>query len=934
MIKSRMALASLLAATFLSTPTFATEEPRYAPPAAWVAAPDAPLPIVGASARDDLLIQNLEMRLTPGKRDSFFDYAVRISSAEQLEESGTISLSWQPERADLVIHRMTIMRDGKLIDLIAAGQKPTVIRREERLEENSIDGTLTATLPVEGLRVGDILRYAVTFEETETALRGATEGSADLLTLPQRVASGSARVIWPSELPLRWRSFGQKINPVVTEKGGWQELAVKLPIAEQGKMPDDAPLRFRLTPQLEMSSFADWQAVSKTAAPLYATDGLITEGGALAARIDRIAKASDDPRTRVGLALQMVQDDVRYLYTGLENGNYVPQKPEETWSLRYGDCKAKTLLLLAALRRLGISADAALVHTKQGDAVIDRLPAFGAFDHVLVRADVGGLDLWLDGTASGAHLDDLADVPAFSHALPITSSGSGLIALPGRPPERPQIAMDVTLDQSAGISLPALVTVEMRFRGPMAAQIHAARDMIDEKRKLEMASQIAKEIVNNVTPLSAEISRDAKSGIVLVSARGIGDLTWDRSSGRARLEIDKTLGDLSFSADRGRAAWRDLPLEVEASNIAFRQRYILPDGAATFSLDGDPNFSGSLGNGILVRSANFTGNSVDVADTVKSSATELPATEIGKIRDLVAKAKTKRLILSARPDYPASWEEVTAARKANKLVMLEQAFTKAIALQADEAQPLLDRAYFYQQIFEPAKAVADFTAALEIDRTADTLVSRAWSNDSLRNANAALDDMRAALELDPANDSAIDGEIYLLQHRGDYAAALEKVEDRLANAGEDRADWLATRGHILAESGDFRLGLADLDEANNLAPSNSGHLNGRCWLRAKANSELEAALADCTRSIELAESAASSLDSRGLVYFRLGRWEEAIADFNAALELRPGQSGTLFLRSLTLTKLGRKELAAQDLAGAKLQWPGVLDEYARFGLKP
>lgn len=934
MTKSKFGFASLLAASFLSAPGFATEEPRYAPPPAWVVGADAPLPTVSTSARDDLLIQNLEMRLTPGKRDTFFDYAVRISNAEQLEEVGTISLDWQPDRGDLVIHRIAIIRDGKLIDLVAAGQKPTVIRREERLEESSIDGTLTATLPVEGLRVGDVLRYTVTFEEVESALRGATEGSASLLTMPQRVASGTTRVIWPADLPLRWRSFGQKFTPTLGEKNGWQELTVQLPIAEQPKMPDDAPLRFRLTPQLEMSSFASWQAVSQTAAPLYATEGLISDGSALAARIDRIAKASTDPRTRAGLALQMVQDDVRYLYTGLENGNYVPQRPEDTWSLRYGDCKAKTLLLLATLRRLGITAEAALVHSEQGDTLINRLPSFGAFDHVLVRAEVNGIDLWLDGTDSGAHLEDLADVPPFSHALPVTGAGSDLIALPGRAPERPQIEMDVTLDQSAGISLPAMVTVDVRFRGAMAAQIYAARDKLDEKRKLELASRLTQDVVANVTPLSAEISRDDKSGIVQMRARGIGDLNWDRSSGRARLEIDQSLGDADLKVDRGRAAWRDLPLEAAASHVVSRTRHILPAGPDAFTLDGDPGFSGMLGTSKLTRTANFTGNMVDVTDVVTSEAIELPATEIGKARDQVAKAKTKRLILSAQRGHAAPWEEVTAAQKSKKLTLLEEAFTKAIALQADEAQPLLDRAYFYQQVFEPAKAVADFTAALDLDRTANTLVSRAWSYDSMRNADAALEDMRAARDLDPANESAISGEIYMLQHRADYAAALERVEDRLANAGEDRANWLETRGHILAESGDFKLGLADLDEANTLKPGNSTFLNGRCWLKGKANAELESALTDCTRAIELGDNAASSLDSRGLVYIRLGRWEEALADLNAALDLNPGQSGTLFLRSLALAKLGKKEQAERDLAGAKLQWPGVIDEFARFGLKP
>lgn len=930
----RFGIAALLAATCLSAPVFANEEPRYAPPPAWVETPNAPLPDLGKTARDSLLIQSLEMRLTPGKRDSFFDYAVRVSNAEQLEQLGTISLNWQPDRADLVIHSMTIIRDGKVVDLLAAGKKPTVLRREQELEENSIDGSLTATLPVEGLRVGDIIRYSVTYEEVESTIGSATEGTAELLTAPQRVGQGATRIIWPSDLPVRWRSFGQKLTLVESEKDGWRQLVATLPVAEQAKMPDDAPLRFRMTPQLEMSSFADWQAVSRTAAPLYTTEGAIKAGGALEKRIDQIAKASSDPRARAGLALQMVQDDVRYLYSGLDNGNYVPQQPEETWALRYGDCKAKTLLLLATLRRLGISADAALVHSEQGDALVDRLPMFGAFDHVIVRAEVGGVDLWLDGTLSGAHLDDLADVPAFSHALPITAAGSPLVALPSRYPARPQIAIEIVNDQSAGISLPALVTFSSQFRGAMAAGVNAGWDVLDDKKKLEFASRLTMSLSESVTPVSIELVRDDKNGLATLRVRAVSEVVWDRSNGKPRLDFDPTLVDADLTVDRGRAAWRNLPLEVPASHFTYHNKYILPGDASAFTLEGDREYLGLVGTGTLQRSTSFTGNSVEVKDRVTAEAFELPAADIGKARDQIAKAKTKRLILTAKADHPAAWQEVMAARKTGKLAPIEEAYTKAIASQHDEAKPLLDRGYFYGQVFERAKAVADYSAALEIDRTVDTLIARAWAHDHLRDGAAALDDIRAALELDPSSDGAREGEIWLLQHRADYAAALERTEEYLSAAGDDRAEWLVTRGHILAESGDFAAGLADLDEANALKDESAHYLNSRCWLRAKANVELDRALADCTRAIETSDNSADSLDSRGVVYFRMGRFAEALADFDAALKLNSDASGSMFMRALTLARLGRKDDGAQDLAGARLQWPGIDDEYARFGLKP
>src|SRR3546814_8918916 len=99
-------------------------------------------------------------------------------------------------------------------------------------------------------------------------------------------------------------------------------------------MPEDAPLRFRRPPGLEFSTFASWADLSRTIAPLYATAGTIKDGGTLAAEIDRIAARTSDPRARADAALRVVQNEVRYPYRGMENGNYVPQADRKRTRLK------------------------------------------------------------------------------------------------------------------------------------------------------------------------------------------------------------------------------------------------------------------------------------------------------------------------------------------------------------------------------------------------------------------------------------------------------------------------------------------------------------------------------------------------------------------------------------------------------------------------
>src|SRR5690606_2894277 len=145
----------------------------------------------------------------------------------------------------------------------------------------------------------------------------------------------------------------------------------------------------------------------------------LAEGSRAAGQAERIMRETVDPMERMAKAVRLVQDDVSYLLNGLDGGNYLPQGAEETWEKRYGDCKAKSVLLMGLLRHMGIEAEAVLVASRGGDALPELLPLPAAFDHMIVRARIDGTDFWLDGTSSGTRLSNIANVPAFHYALPL-----------------------------------------------------------------------------------------------------------------------------------------------------------------------------------------------------------------------------------------------------------------------------------------------------------------------------------------------------------------------------------------------------------------------------------------------------------------------------------------------------------------------------------
>src|SRR5690606_38564673 len=137
----------------------------------------------------------------------------------------------------------------------------------------------------------------------------------------------------------------------------------------------------------------------------------------------------------------------------------------------YGDCKGKTVLLLALLKALGVEAEATLVSTRWGDGLDERLPMIGWFDHVIVRAVVDGQVYWMDGTRIGdRRLEDLIP-PPYRWALPVRADGAGLEAIVQPPLTQPAMEVVAEVDASAGLDAEAPLVFDIAYRGDFATAL-------------------------------------------------------------------------------------------------------------------------------------------------------------------------------------------------------------------------------------------------------------------------------------------------------------------------------------------------------------------------------------------------------------------------------------------------------------------------------
>lgn len=220
----------------------------------------------------------------------------------------------------------------------------------------------------------------------------------------------------------------------------------------------------------------------------------------------------------------------------------------------------------------------------------------------------------------------------------------------------------------------------------------------------------------------------------------------------------------------------------------------------------------------------------------------------------------------------------------------------------------------------------------DADRRAQALLNRAVLRSDLGQYARAIADLGRAHRLTP-NDPRISverGEIHRL--RGAYNDALHAVDEALS-IEPSMPDALNLRDELIAErrnAGENQIVQISRALAND--PRNAQLLNERCWYRAIAGEELDAALQDCNGAIAADPQFAAAFDSRGLVNLKRGAFQDALADYEAALKIEPDRGHYLYGRGVVRIAMGDKEGGEADLAAAEREQPGVGSLYASYGV--
>ncbi len=580
------------------------------------------------------LLNDSQVRIDGADRVSYRHMASKALDARGVESIANLEIIYAPSFQRLTLHAINVRRGAQVIPKLNTATV-RVLQRETDMEALIFDGSMTASVVLDDVRVGDVVEYAYSLRGHNPVFGSRQFGRFDLQwAVP--IARVHARLIWPRGRELQLRKLNNAPDPTVRESSSFREYLWDLHGVSGVRVENDAPEWFDPYRWVQWGEFNDWQSVARWAVPLYRLPDQGTPK--VRGEVSRIAALHRDDSARLLETLRFVQREVRYLGVEVGVGSHAPSSPEAVLTRRFGDCKDKARLTVAMLRGLGIDAHPALVNTRVRRGIEQWQPSPGAFNHVLVRARLNGNDYWIDPTRTPQQGDLPHIVQAdFGAALVVDERSDALVGMAGERTRANQRDIRTVIDSREGLDKPAQYTVTTVARGAAADSLRttlAAKSRDDLQRMYVNFYARYYPGVEVAAPI--EVVDDATANQLTMTEHYRLKSFWERSDKNKRLEASIDVPDLLDLMQRPSGQVRDSPLSlphpIDVSNVT---EVLLPGkwkGEDRTMRVEDPAFE-------FERNETWKGSTVVLRDHFRSRLAYIAANDVGRYSANLTKAR-------------------------------------------------------------------------------------------------------------------------------------------------------------------------------------------------------------------------------------------------------------------------------------------------------
>lgn len=146
--------------------------------------------------------------------------------------------------------------------------------------------------------------------------------------------------------------------------------------------------------------------------------------------IEKVAEGIGEKTEIIKALYHFLQDQTKYINVSIEVGGLKSYPASYVSQNKYGDCKALTTYMKAALKSVGIESFYTIVRAGEKNIEIDTSFPSQQFNHVILMVPVNNDTIWLENTASHTPFNYLGTFTQNRYALVVGSTKSKLVKTP------------------------------------------------------------------------------------------------------------------------------------------------------------------------------------------------------------------------------------------------------------------------------------------------------------------------------------------------------------------------------------------------------------------------------------------------------------------------------------------------------------------------
>ena len=318
-------------------------------------------------------------------------------------ESASVKDVVVEENETYIIHRISVLREGVLIDKIP-DTKIKVLDSENQSEGGILSSNKKVNITIKDLRLYDVLiiedsRVKV-FTERDFMRK---EFLKHVYVTPSSYwAYGNYKFTFINDrketIAYKKAFFRDDYGNVLEPEINYLKKGERFVFEEENYINSFDANR-EIAPFIDFATDSNWINLSNYIAPLYEEIYNKSSLKEFAPKLVEKLDAITDKDEQLQFAIDYVQNHVYYIFNADEMNGHKPQEPAVTYENKQGDCKAKSVLLKVVLDYIKVDSSVVLVNFNSDHYIKHYLPSLLTFNHVIVKINYKGETYFIDATS-------------------------------------------------------------------------------------------------------------------------------------------------------------------------------------------------------------------------------------------------------------------------------------------------------------------------------------------------------------------------------------------------------------------------------------------------------------------------------------------------------------------------------------------------------